>query len=547
MPTSATAAATRTVVEESPSRRTSAVTAVCRSGAPGVMRSAATARTTGSGSVSERSSAVKTRESLGKRPRWPAALARTRGPSDAVARMLSSLGTAAESLARASEKASAQNEFLAPGFAVPFLHLLERPPGIAILVTHIAGVRNGMADGVLGNWNANGVVADRGLDAGDGARHVAFHARTAGARFGVVGVCRTGFTDGFMAAGAESVGVGAKLRVAFDLRLMGVDVAGHAGDPAFQETLALPQAEGVVRKTPRAAVGPVGGVLVLGLVVFQDGKKEVIVIGARRKTVHVDVAKRVALRANHGVSRSIQAGLQHDIASRALRWIARAVMRHVVASWPVAAFAVGAEIQPGGLVCARLNVEVLLLLAHVAPVAALVPDLHQHARSLVRVGDVQVVKPIPAQNIPAWRQHDHAAIVESRQVMLDAAVAKSVVDAVFPRFTRKVCLGDVIDAVTLAQAVESAAQLHLTAREISLDGGGGRRLHHLAVARLGPLALLIGVAFGARGGTYKGGARGGVRGLRGRKHDKQKPAPDHHKVPSVSRRHSDVLLPLHRR
>ena len=68
------------------------------------------------------------------------------------------------------------------------------------------------------------------------------------------------FPDVLVAPRAERVGVGTKLRIAFDLGLVRLDVAIDAGDLALQKALALPQSEGVVGEAARAVVGPVGGV-----------------------------------------------------------------------------------------------------------------------------------------------------------------------------------------------------------------------------------------------------------------------------------------------
>ena len=48
----------------------------------------------------------------------------------------------------------------------------------------------------------------------------------------------------------------------------------------------------------------------------------------------------------------------------------------------------------------------------------------------------------PALHVPARRQHDYPAVVERRQVMLDAAAAEGVLDAVLLRFAGQVRLGD---------------------------------------------------------------------------------------------------------
>ena len=124
----------------------------------------------------------------------------------------------------------------------------------------------------------------------------------------------------------------------------------------------------------------------------------------------------------------------------------------------VAAFAVGAEILPGGFVGIRIDIEVLLFLADVAGVAAFVPDLDQHVGGLVRIGDVHIVEPLLLRYIPGGRQHHDASVGERGEVMLDAPASQRIVDAMFLRLAREIGFGDVVDAVPLAQRVAGAAQ-----------------------------------------------------------------------------------------
>ena len=116
------------------------------------------------------------------------------------------------------------------------------------------------------------------------------------------------------------------------------------------------------------------------------------------------------------------------------------------------------------------RVEILLLLADVAGVAVLVPDLDLHARRFVGIVDVKVVEPLLANNIPAWRQHDNPAVGEFRQVMLNAPVAERVIDAVLLALARQIRIRDVEGPVSLRESEFLAAEDDPAAGKITLDG-----------------------------------------------------------------------------
>ena len=157
----------------------------------------------------------------------------------------------------------------------------------------------------------------------------------------------------------------------------------------------------------------------------------------------------------------VEAGLEHDVADGAVGRHGGAVVGHVVAAGPVTALAVGAEILPRGLVFVLGGVVALLLPAHVAGETVLVPDLDEHFAGFVGIGDIEVVEPLLAEDVPAGREHDYAAGGEGGEVVLDAAVAEGVIDAVFLGLAGEGGFGDVVDSVALAQGVGRAAELEL--------------------------------------------------------------------------------------
>ena len=52
--------------------------------------------------------------------------------------------------ARAGERVGAADQLLARRRSVPGVHMIERPIRVLVLVTHVAGVRNGVVQGISG-------------------------------------------------------------------------------------------------------------------------------------------------------------------------------------------------------------------------------------------------------------------------------------------------------------------------------------------------------------------------------------------------------------
>src|SRR5579862_1162572 len=269
-------------------------------------------------------------------------------------------------------------------------------------------------------------------------------------------------------------------------------MAGDASGAALQEAAALPQPQCVVGEAAGAAVGPVGGVLVGGLIVFQNRQEVIVVILAGGIAGNKDIAEGVALGADHGVAGGVEAGLNHHVAASGRRvWMGLREARHMFAAGAVTAFAVGAEVGPGSLVLNGLRVEVLLFLADVAGKAVFVPQLLLFLAALVGIADIEVVEPLFPEDIPTRRQHDDAAIRQGGQVMLDAAVSERVIDTVFDRLAGQIRFGNVINAGAQAQSVAETAEGDPAAREIALDCGSDSGLEHFAVAGVGPLAISL--------------------------------------------------------
>ncbi len=262
-----------------------------------------------------------------------------------------------------------------------------------------------------------------------------------------------------VAARAQGIRRGTELRIFLDLDFMHGAVARHAGRAAFEETFALPQSIGIVRKTARAAIGPIRGIFIARLIVLENRHEIVVVIVARGIALRENIAKRMTLRADHRIAISIEPRLHHHVVS--LLRSRRGIVRNVLASRTVAAFAVGAEIEPRGFILVLLDVEIFLLLTDMAGKALLVPDLDLHAFHFVRIGDVEIVEPAFSRDIPARRQHDDFAVRKSGEVMLDASIAERVIDAVLLGLAGEIAFGDIEDAVALAQPVIYAAQFYL--------------------------------------------------------------------------------------
>ena len=368
------------------------------------------------------------------------------------------------------------------------------------------------------------MIADLRFDAEHRAWHMALHARTARALFLMVRVRAHRLADSRMALRADGRVGRLKLRAFLDAGIVRVHMAFHAGHTALQEALALPQAERIGREAARAPVGPVSRVFIDGLIEFQDGHEVVVIIVARLEVGHEDVAERVALRADHRVASGVETRLQHDIAHRSSGLPRCGVVRDVVAARTVAALAVDAEILPRGLVLHLIGVEVFLFLADVARVAVLIPELDFDLAALVRVPDIEVVEPLPPQDVPAGRQNQDAAVGQRGQVVLDTAIAQRVIDAVFDGVAGQVRLADVVNAVAGCERIFLAAQNHLAAREIAADTQFRRGLHHFAVARALPVPLDFGMALRAGRRTGVGGV-GRVSDVGGEQQERQDPHP----------------------
>jgi len=116
----------------------------------------------------------------------------------------------------------------------------------------------------------------------------------------------------------------------------------------------------------------------------------------------------------------------------------------------MAALAIRSEIEPRCLVLESFLVKVLLLLAVMAREAALVPDLDHDLVGFIRIADIEIVEPLFALDIPTRRKHHNAAVGKRCQIVLDAAVAESVIDVMFLRFSRKGMLDDEVIAPAFA-------------------------------------------------------------------------------------------------
>ena len=125
---------------------------------------------------------------------------------------------------------------------------------------------------------------------------------------------------------------------------------------------------------------------------------------------------------------------------------------------------------------------------------------------LIRPDDVHVVEPLSTLDVPRRRQHDDAPAVDGGEVVLDAAAAQRVLDAVLDGLSGQRRFGDeelpVLGAKTIGPAVEREPRL----REIAKRGRGLRRLNHAAVPATRPVLVHLLVAHGARGCADGSGA-----------------------------------------
>jgi len=148
-----------------------------------------------------------------------------------------------------------------------------------------------MVEGVFRNGDGNRMVADFRFNAENRAGHVALHARTSRALFSMVRMGGNSFADCAVALGADARNAGLQLRALLNAGVVGVDVASHAGHTALEKALALPQTESVRRKAASAAVWPICGIFVDGLIVFKDRHKVVVIVVARFEARNKDIAE----------------------------------------------------------------------------------------------------------------------------------------------------------------------------------------------------------------------------------------------------------------
>ena len=162
---------------------------------------------------------------------------------------------------------------------------------------------------------------------------------------------RSFIRDLLMAACAQALLLRREVRVLLDVRLVHIGVAVETGGAALEVALALPEGQGFVREAPGASVGPIGGIVVALLRVFEKRREEVVVVLPARKTRLGDVPKRVALRAQGGAGFLVDVPGMDDggvpiVGGRLLR----RVLRGVNLARTMAPFAARAEVRPRGLV-----------------------------------------------------------------------------------------------------------------------------------------------------------------------------------------------------
>jgi hypothetical protein len=149
-----------------------------------------------------------------------------------------------------------------------------------------------------------------------------------------------------------------------------------------------------------------------------------------------------------------------------------------------------------------------------------------HLIGLVGIGDVEVVEPLLAENVPAGGQHDDPSRGSGGEVVLDAAIAERVIHAVLLRLAADRGFRNVICAVGLAQDVRRPPQLELAAREVAFHAGSGGRLDHFAMPRSGPFAVNFGMASGTGRSSDVRCAGGSGRSCRRRQYQEY-PSGDH--------------------
>lgn len=134
----------------------------------------------------------------------------------------------------------------------------------------------------------------------------------------------------------------------------------------------------------------------------------IVVVFVRAITQCICIPKGMALRADLGVAGRLEPGLYDDVIGGRGRLAGSE--GDVPVAGTVAALAVRSEIDPCCTVLASARVEIFLLLAHVAGVAVLIPNLYLDTGRFIRIVDVEVVKPLFPDNVPSWRQDNNPAV-----------------------------------------------------------------------------------------------------------------------------------------
>ena len=255
-----------------------------------------------------------------------------------------------------------------------------------------------------------------------------------------------------MTTRAQRVAGRRQLCVPVDVGRVGIAVAAGARRAAAQEALALPQAHRVVREPARTTVGPVRGILSFPRSVFEHRLEKVVIVRAGRVPGGDDVAQGVALRADHAARLGIEARRPDNRAltggAAGLRARVRLDVRAPGTMTPLTRCA---EIHPLRRIGAGRRLVVVLLLADVAPDTVLVPLLDERLVVLVGPDDLHVVEPLLPLHVPARRQDDDPAVLDGRQVVLDAAAAEGVFDSMLSLLAGEVRLGDEVRTIGDAQ------------------------------------------------------------------------------------------------
>src|SRR5262245_6397037 len=180
-------------------------------------------------------------------------------------------------------------------------------------------VRNAECEGVLRRREAHGVVAHGRTDTDHRFRHVTFDARTAAAARGMPGMAGERLRDAAVAARADRIAFGSKLRIAIDVGFVRIGVTVRTGGPPAEKALTLPEPDRIVRETPRPAINPEARILRRTRRMLEHRHEEIVVVGPGAKSRSDSVAERVALRADHAAALGIDASCPDNQARRD-RW-----------------------------------------------------------------------------------------------------------------------------------------------------------------------------------------------------------------------------------